>query len=87
MLKIKKIPSISEKILILLILLITMSFVAIKASASEWVNTSGNTTQTGDILELVSDFTTTARAEIVLDVVPGNTYIPVIIQNAGFDVF
>ena len=77
MLKIKKIPSISEKILILLILLIlliTMSFVTIKASASEWVNTSGNTTQTGDILELVSDFTTTARAEIVLDVVPGNTY-------------
>jgi hypothetical protein len=45
------------------------------AQASEWINKTGVTTQTGDILTLVGDWNDIARAEIELDVVPGKKYI------------
>ena len=57
-----------------IILLVILSFTSVKSNSADWVNTSGNSTQVGDVLELVSDFSTTARSEIELDVIPGNTY-------------
>ncbi|WP_416306648.1 glycoside hydrolase family 16 protein [Neptunicella sp. SCSIO 80796] len=63
---------VSRKFLLCLTVLTTLF--ALQANASAWVNKSGTTSQTGDVLELVGDWNDIARAEIELDVEQGQTY-------------